>query len=374
METPFFINKPSNKIQDSITTGILKNSDAISFHQSLSFYKTTPLVNLSELANKVGVGNIYVKDESNRFELNAFKVLGASYAMDQIIRKQKTTKIFCTATDGNHGRAVAWSAKLNNKNAIVCVPEKTSLFRIKAIENEGAKVIIVKGNYDQTCQYAKEISESQNLQLIQDTSWENYEKIPAQIMAGYLTHFVELENSLHTFKKPAFDIVFLQAGVGSWAASAVWYYLNRYKKKDFKIVLVEPSASDGLLESLKNRNLTIPKGSLRTIMAGLNCGIPSLSAWKILKNGIDASMRIEDKFAMQAMRILYKPVGRDEKIIAGESGAAGVGGFLAIMNDNRFKTLKQFLKISKKSNLLFFNTEGATDPENFISIVENNHD
>jgi diaminopropionate ammonia-lyase len=366
----FFINNPNNKILENLTTSILKNSNAFSFHKSLSAYKSTPLIELPALAKRFGVSNIFVKDESFRFGLHAFKGLGASYAIHEILRKKPQTKTFCTATDGNHGRAVAWSAKREGKHSVVFVPKGTTDYRIDAIKKEGANVLKVNGSYEETCAHAEEVSIEEGWQLVQDTAWNGYEEIPAEIMAGYLTHFIELEDSVHTESKAKIDIVFLQAGVGSWAASAVWYYLNRYGANRPKLVIVEPAESNGILTSFKQGNLSQPTGNLDTIMAGLNCGIPSSTAWEIIKNGVDTAISIEDAFAVQAMKALYFPTENDQKIIAGESGVGGLAGFMAMMQDSKYDALKTTLGINENSNVLFFSTEGATDPDRFKALVE----
>jgi diaminopropionate ammonia-lyase len=366
----YFINDATNKISENATTGILKNSGAVSFHKSLPIYQSTPLIHLPALAKHFDVANIYIKDESYRFGLNAFKGLGASYAIHELLKKQPHIKTFCTATDGNHGRAVAWSAKQAGKQAVVFVPKDTTAYRIKAIENEGAEVITINGNYDETCTHAATISKEKGWQLVQDTAWDGYEEIPAYIMAGYLTHFAELENSLHTPSKPEIDFVFLQAGVGSWAAAAVWYYVNKYGNSRPKLIIVEPSESDGILESFKQGHRSNPKGNLQTIMAGLNCGIPSTTAWYIIKEGVDAAMKVDDGFAKQAMRLLHIPKGNDPQIIAGESGVGGLAGFIAMMTDNSYVKLKKHLGINEKSKILFYSTEGATDPDNYKIIIE----
>lgn len=365
----YFINKPTSIIPDNITTTILKNSDPVSFHQSLPKYKPTPLINLPALAKVFGVSAISIKDESYRLGLNAFKGLGASYAIAEILKNEPAIKIFCAATDGNHGRAVAWSAKQVGKKAVVFVPKNTTTYRIRAIENEGAEVIQVDGNYDETCALAEATSKKEGWQLVQDTAWEGYEEIPACIMAGYITHFKELENSVHPDTKPGIDIVFLQAGVGSWAAAAIWYYCNRYGKYRPKLVIVEPEASDGILQSFIKGHRTQPQGNLQTIMAGLNCGIPSSTAWEIIKDSADAAMKVEDSFAMQAMMLLHTPINNDPKIISGESGVGGVAGLIALMTDERYQPLKKDLGINENTRILFYSTEGATDPESYEKIV-----
>lgn len=366
----YFINEPNNEITISLTTEILEKSKPLPYHQSLPNYQSTPLVSLPNLAKNYGVANIYVKNEAFRFGLNAFKGLGASYAIHKLLEKQSNITTFCTATDGNHGRAVAWAAHLAGKKSVVFVPRDTTQNRMIAIEKEGAKVIKIDGNYDETCAFAEESSLKNGWTLVQDTAWQGYEEIPAQIMAGYLTHFQELESSLHILPKPMVDIVFLQAGVGSWAGAAIWYYLNRYGKNRPKIVVVEPYEAAGILASFKAQKRVMPNGSFETIMAGLNCGIPSSSAWAIIKNGADMSIKIEDEYAEKAIRTLYYPLENDESIIAGESGVGGLAGFMALMTASNTLELKEKLGIAEKTSILFYNTEGATDLDGFNRIVK----
>jgi diaminopropionate ammonia-lyase len=365
----YFINSPNNTISANLTSDTLKNSKALEYHKSLSVYQSTPLVSLPHLAKKYNVGAIYVKDEAHRFGLNAFKGLGASYAIHKIIEQQPNIETFCTATDGNHGRAVAWASKIANKKAVVFVPQDTVDSRIKAIENEGAKVVKIAGNYDETCAFAEEVSLKEGWQLVQDTAWENYEKIPSLIMAGYLTHFQELEDTLHSLPKPKIDVVFLQAGVGSWAGSAIWYYLNRYAHNRPKIVIVEPFEASGILSSFIVNKRVNPDCTFKTIMAGLNCGIPSLNAWEIIKNGTDISIKVKDEFAERAIRELYYANGNDERIIAGESGVGGLAGFMALMTTDNMQILRENLAITPETKVLFYNTEGATDLDNFNQII-----
>lgn len=366
----FYINNPDNIFVANVTTAILKKSKALSFHLSLPIYQPTPLIHLHDLAKKWKVGNIYFKDESFRLGLNAFKGLGASYAINEILKEKPQITTFCTATDGNHGRAVAWSAKLFNKKAVVFVPKDTTNQRIEAIKKEGAKVEQVHGDYDETCVHAEKVSKKYGWELVQDTAWEGYEKIPAQIMAGYLTLFQEMEESLHSSERAKIDIVFLQAGVGSFAAAGIFYYLEKYGSNRPKIVIVEPKEADGILSSFKKGEIASSKGNSTTIMAGLNCGTPSLGAWNLLKNGTDVSIKIDDKYSKQAIRELYFPSGSDKKMISGESGVGGLAGFIAIMKEDEFSSLQKELNINQKTNILFISTEGATDIEMFNEIIE----
>jgi diaminopropionate ammonia-lyase len=362
----YILLHPKNSLKKDYTHNTLMNSNSLQFHRSLKSYSVSKLHSLASLAKNLGVKNIFVKDESTRFGLKAFKGLGTSYAVVHSLKENQDIQTFCTATDGNHGKALAWSAGLAKKNAVIVIPKHTTEARIKAIEAKKAQVIRFDGNYDEACLYAEELSKQDGWKLIQDVAWDGYEEIPAQIMSGYLSIFKEMENDLHSLDEPKMDIVFLQAGVGSFASSAVWYYLNRYGIKKPKIVIVEPCEADGILESFKRKELTTSKGKQETIMAGLNCGLPSSIAWPILKAGVDAVIRIKDKYAKDAMKLLYQAQFDDPKIFSGESGAAGLAGYLSLQNE---KDIVEHLGLNSNSRLLFFNTEGDTDPAHFQEII-----
>lgn len=366
----FFLNYPENKLTKNLTCDVLKKSTALNYHISLREYSKTPLLRLKNLASKLGVSEIFVKDESKRFGLNTFKALGASYAIHKVLSKNPETATFCTATDGNHGMAVAWSSARHNKRSIIYVPKETSDLRIKTISVFASEVKKLDLDYEGTCEYARGMSLKMNWKLVQDTSWNDYEEIPAHIMSGYLTHFRELEDVINTVNKPIVDIVFFQCGVGSWAASGIWYYLNRYGVKRPKIILVEPTQSCGVLESFKIGDRVSPKGNFKTIMAGLNCGIPSKSAWEIIQEGCDAAISISDRYAERAIKNLYYPKKNDPKIISGESGAAGLAGLMKCMNTKAFNVLRNHVGLNSKSKIMIFNTEGDTDKESFKSIIK----
>lgn len=366
---PFFINAPNFKLPDGPTVSILRRKNALDYHKTLDEYSPTPLLSLEAMSNSLGLGAVYLKDESKRFGLNAFKGLGASFAIQQILQDQPETEVFCTATDGNHGRAVAWAARKSGKKSVVFVPSDTSLKRIKAIEREGGTVIQLNKNYDDTCSHAARVSQANSWELLQDTAWEGYEDIPADIMAGYLTHFKEMEDQLHPEGFPNVDIVFLQVGVGSWAGAAAFYYLQRYEKNCPVLITVEPDGSSGLLDSFRFQARRTPEESQFTIMAGLSCGIPSLSGWELLKNAVSIAIRISDEEVKEAMRKLYFPLGKDERIISGESGAAGLAGLHALLKAPDFAPVREHLHLGKDTRVLLFNTEGNTDDESFQQII-----
>lgn len=366
----YHINTPTHIIPESLTSSILASGNTLEYHKTLPGYAPTPLIDLPALAAEYGVRKIYIKNESFRFELNAFKGLGASYAIHKLLEKDPKIEIFCTATDGNHGRAVAWAATMNGKSSRIFVPWDTTLSRMEAIESEGGIVEKFKGTYEETCEYARIMADGNGWTLVQDTAWEEYEDIPAHIMAGYFTQFQELENDLHTLPEAGVDIVFLQSGVGSWPAAAAWYYNNRYKENKPKLVTVEPVEAAGLLASFKAGERVSPTGTFRTMMAGLNCGIPSLTAWEILKETIDASIAIEDTYTITAMKKLYSNPVIEEKIMSGESGAAGLAGFIALMTNPELFELQKYLGINGNTRVLCYSTEGATDPGNFQRVID----
>jgi diaminopropionate ammonia-lyase len=364
----FFINTPDNVLANGLTSSILKNSDSLLFHSKKKEYSPTPLLSRPDLAREYGVGEILVKDESHRLGLNAFKGVGAYYAIS-LLSSNLSIDTLCTATDGNHGRAVAWSAKKFSKKSVIVVPGDITENRVKAIEKEGAEVIRTRGNYDDACEVALEMSKKDGFALIQDTAYEGYEEIPAQIMAGYLTIFREMETSIHAMPDPEVDLVFLQVGVGSFAASGAWYYLNRYGSNRPKIVITEPNEADAMFYSFEMGKRSVSKGTNRTIMAGLNCNTPSSSAWDILKSACDVSIRLDDSYCKEAMRALNREGDPGSRILSGESGAAGLAGLIAIMTDSNYEYLINEIGISESTRVLVINTEGPTDRDIYKLIV-----
>ena len=372
-ELQFFLNHNAGHLSDEITkyNGVFNNIEVINFHRSFPGYMPTPVYSLAGAAKTIGISKLFVKDEAERLGLKAFKVLGASYAMSKLAGPNDNVT-FCTATDGNHGRAVAWAAAKMGKQAKIFVPRDTVEARISYIEREGAEVFVIDGDYDLTVKIARQQAEKNNWVLVQDSSWEGYTEIPKNIMAGYTTILKELEDGINTPGKPAVDIVVLQSGVGSWAASAVWYYYNRYNNNRPKIINVEPSEADCCLESMIQGKPSTTFGSQKTMMAGLNCGTPSHLAMDILKKGVDLFMTIPDRYSGHGMREFYFTDEDEPQIISGESGAAGIGGLIALAKEPAFAEAKEFIGLNAKSRVLVFNTEGNTDPVNFEHIIHGN--
>ena len=371
-----------------------QNDDIMPLHASLPGYHPTPLTALPALAHKLSVKGIWVKDESYRFDLAAFKVLGASYAIYHFLKERLAVEgesvlgmtelmrdllagkyagrfVFCTATDGNHGRAVAWTARNFHQRAVIYMPQGTVEARIKNIETEGAEVNIVAGSYDDAVRRAAGESARNGWQVIADTGYLGYMTIPGYIMAGYLTMFREMESIIHQPDDPGVDIVFLQSGVGSLAAAAAWYYVHRYGPNRPTLISVEPTAAACLHDSIRygGGGMTIARGDSNTIMAGLNCGTPSLAAWPIIKDGIDLFMAITDDWARRAVRTYNRPEGGDPQVISGESGSAGLAACLALLQDGSMAEARRQLNINRDTRILLLNTEGATDPVNFAKII-----
>ena len=367
----------------------LQQAEAVrEFHKSFPMYTPTPLAQLPETARLLGIGEIYVKDESHRFGLNAFKVLGGSYAMGNFLAKKlgrplsetgyevltsaKTREAlgpitFITATDGNHGRGVAWTASTLGQKSVVHMPKGSAEERLNNIRLAGADADIIEGNYDDAVRLSRKEAAEKGWVIVQDTSWPGYEEIPAWIMQGYCTMGLEAYEQLP--QKPTH--LFLQAGVGSMAGAIAALFSSIYKEDRPKIIIVEPNNADCFYRTAKadDGNIHIVTGDMNTIMAGLACGEPCSLAWEILKDCADHFIAFPDWAAAKGMRILGNPMGQDDRVISGESGASAFGCMAAILTEPGLAEMKQALGLDEHSRVLFFSTEGATDRENYRKIV-----
>ncbi|MCP4009062.1 MAG: diaminopropionate ammonia-lyase [Proteobacteria bacterium] len=362
-------------------------ADVARFHQSLPNYKPTPLVKLACLANRLGLKELLIKDESQRFDLNAFKILGASYAMakylakiaelengqityEKLLAKQPHYKntTFVTATDGNHGRAVAWAASLFGCKSVVFLPAGSSQTRLKAIQTAGAKAEITDLNYDDTVLHARKMAGEQGWILLQDTSWEGYEEIPLDIMQGYFTLMTEFTQQAPTIWPTH---VFLQAGVGSLAAAVLAYLYSIDSRPTPYFIVVEPNGAPCLYESVRLNNGEPYRvaGDLPTIMAGLACGEPALVGLKILKSASLAFLKCSDDVARRGMKVLGNPLAGDPAITSGESGAATLGAVYELLTNKQLTETRDKLKLSNDSTVLLISTEGDTDPDFYREIV-----
>ncbi|CAF1122209.1 unnamed protein product [Rotaria sordida] len=355
-------------------------ANILEFHQKLPFYVPTRLVEAPFVAKRLGVRHVWVKDESSRFGLPAYKILGASWAtyreletrfgpfqpwsnLDELREQLKDLDItLVTATDGNHGRAVARMARWLGLKAHVFVPDDMVHARREAIKNEGAQIEIVNGTYDDAITKLTRIGGDKYL-VISDTAWEGYERVPTWIVEGYGTIFREIDEQLTTLEAEQPHLVAVQMGVGSLAASVVHHY--RAPNRTTHILGVEPTHAACVLRSLEADELKEVPGPHISIMAGLNCGKPSPLAWPLLRNGLSGSVAVDDSFAEEAMRLLAQ-----DEVISGESGAAGLAGLLAVLTErNEADTMRQKLGIDQNSTVLIISTEGATDPQAYVRIV-----
>ena len=361
------------------------------FHESIPQYERTPLVKLENLAKMLGVEGVYLKDESYRFGLNAFKVLGGSFAMakymaDKLgkdiselpyeklisdeVRNELGDITFFTATDGNHGRGVAWTANKLKQKSVVYMPKGSSLIRLNNIKAEGAKASITELNYDDAVRLATEDAAKVGGIVVQDTAWEGYEDIPAWIMQGYGTMAKEAVEQLSEYGVERPTHVFIQAGVGSLAGAVQGYMAAKFEECPITVV-VEADKADCFYKSAEagDGKPRFVGGDMQTIMAGLACGEPNTIGFEILKNYSEAFISAPDWVSAKGMRILGNPLVGDEKVISGESGAVTTGTLVSIMQDESLAELRKALKLDKNSKVLLISTEGDTDPDKYRSIV-----
>jgi diaminopropionate ammonia-lyase len=360
----------------SRTSGTVSPSSSAvrDYHRSLAGYAPTPLVTLPRLAGRLGLGALLLKDESRRFGLKAFKGLGASWALRCLVDARRRdgappSMTVATATDGNHGRAVAWAARLHGLAAVIFIPAHSAPARIEAIRGEGARVTLVDGSYDDAVARCAAESAAHGWQVVADTGYAGYMEIPRLVAQGYETLFFETDAQIEECLLPPPDLLLVQGGVGALAAAAVEHHGPRRERP--RLAVVEPDDADCLLESILSEDgqPRAARGRQRSIMAGLNCGLPSLAAWPTLRRGIDLFLSVEDRFAEEAMRLLWRPAPGDPRVEAGESGAAGLAGLIALLADDAFRAARERLQLSGATTALVINTEGATDPEGFQRIT-----
>ncbi|MCF8567922.1 diaminopropionate ammonia-lyase [Alicyclobacillus tolerans] len=362
------------------------------FHKSFPGYQMTPLHTMRELSRRLHVQKIWIKDESYRFGLNAFKALGGSYAIGRYlanqlnidiselsferlksrpIKEQLGDIVFVTATDGNHGRGIAWAARQVGQKSVVFMPKGSSQFRLNDIKQEGAQASITELNYDDTVRFAKRYADRHRAVLVQDTAWEGYEQIPTWIMQGYFTLMDEAMEQIEQAGDEGPTHVFLQAGVGSFAASVAVYLSSKYGESRPTTVIVEPDNAACLYTSasINDGKPHAVTGELSTIMAGLACGEPSTVAWKVLRDYADMYISCPDDVSAKAMRMLGNPLPGDPRIISGESGAVGLGVLSLIQEEQELQAVASQLQLDANSRILLISTEGATDPESYRKIV-----
>lgn len=364
--TRYFLNP--NARTSNTHTGLF---DANEYRQVSGFQvEPTPLVHLKGWAFRVGVADILLKDESSRLGMNAFKILGVSYAVGRLLSEQRILKgsVLVCATTGNHGRAVARAAREHGLDAKVYVPADAAATRIKAIEAEGASVVMVDGNYDDAVRLTAADARRHSWTIISDTAWPGYEEVPRLIMAGYTKLMDEAESQWAPGPPP--DVVLVQAGVGGLTCAVVSWLCNRYGAKRPFTIVCEPASAACHLESARaGKPVSLP-GPFSTNMAGLSSGEVSSIAWPTIAAAADAFVAIDDEPGMQAMRELRHPTDSDPVIVAGASGVCGLAVLLEILRDEELRPVRDASGLSTLSRVLVINTEGATDPEFYARVTE----
>jgi len=343
-------------------------------------YKPTPLHELKELAKTSKVAKIFYKDESHRFTLKSFKALGGAYAVanlliDELSKKDitatsqdlfnktyesitKDITVSC-ATDGNHGKSVAWATQMFGCKCEIFIHSHVSSAREREIQKYGAKVNRIEGNYDDSVNIAAKVAKEKAYFTVSDTSYEGYLSVPKDVMQGYTIMVDETINQMQ--EKPTH--VFLQGGVGGMAAAVISFFHETYGKDAPIFVIVEPQNAACLLESARNNTPTIVHGDLDTVMAGLSCGEISLLAWDIIKNTVQNFLSISDKDVGNCMQYLSK---QNSPIVAGESAVGGLVGFISAQKDEKLRT---GLALDEDSKILFYGTEGDTDEDAYKRLV-----
>ena len=350
-------------------------------------YAPTPLLPLPGLARQLGLGQLLYKDEGGRFGLGSFKALGGAYAVANVLRQAVmaarglawvssrdllsgahvsvvgTATVTC-ATDGNHGRSVAWGAQLFGCRCVIFVHQHVSRGRRDAIARYGAEVREVRGNYDDAVRHAAATAAAEGWTVVSDTSYPGYRDIPLDVMHGYGVMAAEVAQQLAGSAPPTH--VFAQAGVGALAAAVCASFWLHWGPQRPRFVVVEPIAADCVYRSLQAGRPAVVEGALDTVMAGLACGEVSDLAWEVLHGGTNVAVAVADAYALQAMRVLAAPVAGDRPVVAGETGGVGLAALLAAQEH---PALRQALALDAGSRVLLLGSEGDTDPVIYRQVV-----
>lgn len=364
---------------------VAKSREAIKSITSWPSYAPTNLHRLDDLTKDCGFGEIWYKDEATRFGLKSFKALGGAYAVARQLQdiieaktgaeptitdilngtyKDAISEIVVTcATDGNHGRSVAWGAQMFGCRCVIYIHRDVSEGRKQAMEAFGAEVIRIAGNYDESVRLADSEAKAKGRIIVSDTSYEGYMDVPKDVALGYTVMLSETVDQLGG------DIpthVFIQGGVGGLASAVTGYFWDLWGEKRPRIVVVEPEQANCLQKSAQAGHPVTVEGDLDTLMAGLACGEVSLLGWQILSNGADDFVTMSENMVAPVMQFLARGYKSDAKIEAGESAVAGLGAAILASQD-REMTAK--LGLNDQSRILVIGTEGATDPEMYERLV-----
>jgi diaminopropionate ammonia-lyase len=348
-------------------------------------YRPTPLHDLPGLARRLGLGRLLYKDEGGRFGLGSFKALGGAYAVYRYVAEAVRAKrgrlptaaaliagedrdiaqslTVATATDGNHGRSVAWGASLFGARAVIYIHATVSEGRRAAIEAFGAEVRRVAGNYDDSVHRCAAETAEAGWQVISDTSYGDYVDVPRQVMQGYC---VMAEETVRQLAGTRPTHVFVQAGCGGLAATVIAYFWETWGASRPRLIVVEPERADCVYRSIEADSQIQVTGDLKTIMAGLACGEVSGIAWQILRRATSDALAIPDSAAVSAMRMLAEGIGGDAPVVGGESGVGGLAGLLAASGE---PPIRDRLGLDESAQVLLIGSESDTDPALYRQIV-----
>ncbi|RRH94967.1 diaminopropionate ammonia-lyase [Mesorhizobium tamadayense] len=369
---------------DAAALGIAGADHAEHYLKVRDSHAETPLQALPALAGELGVGSLHVKDEGKRLGLGSFKALGGAYVVMRLVLEEAGKRLgrtvdvgeigdpavraiaaqmtFCCATDGNHGRSVAQGASLVGARSVVYVHSGVSRERVAAIARYGAEMVRVEGGYDHSVREAARVAAERGWTVVSDTSWPGYERIPGLVMQGYTVIVREVLTRLH--EPPTH--VFLQAGVGGFAAAIAGHLAIVLGAERPKVVVVEPARAACIYATAEaGRPVKIPHEQ-PTVMAMLECHEPSLVAWRVLARVGDAFMTVDEEDAVAVMNRLARPAGNDPAIVSGESGGAGLAGLIRAAGDMGTRAA---LGLGASSRVLIINSEGATDPGRYSELV-----
>ena len=350
-------------------------------------YAPTPLRRLSGLAAAAGLAEVWYKDEGGRFGLGSFKALGGAYAVCRLLQREVAARggaapvasaelragrytevvagiTVCAATDGNHGRSVAWGARVFGCRCVIYIPEAVSAGRQRAMERYGAEVRRIDGGFDDAVRQADADAEAQGWFVVADTTYPGYTEVPRDVMHGYTVMAEEAIHQLPDGGAPTH--VFVQGGVGGLAAAVCARLWQHYGAARPRYILVEPEKAACFFASAQAGRPTAVTGELDTVMGGLAAGEVSILAWQVLWAGADAFLTVPDRAALDLMRLLAAGARGDAPVVAGESAVAGLAGALGALQD---PALAEALGLGPDSRVLVFGTEGATDPELYEKIV-----
>ena len=360
----FIENKNYSFSKDEILKNITKEQidEAYLTISKWDSYNSTPLLQLNKLTKELNLNKIYYKDESKRFNLKSFKALGGAYAVEKITKGNKDITV-STATAGNHGRSVAWGAKRLGLKCKIFISEYVSDARGKAMQDLGADVVKVKGNYENSLIECIKQSTENSWQIVQDVAWKDYMLIPTLTMAGYSVMMKEIVDQINNEE---ITHIFLQAGVGGMAGAMV-AGAARYLKNIPKMIVVEPDSAACVMESIKTGKLEKINITRESLMGGMSCGEPSLVPWKILKKSVNNCISIPDDDIGKAMKLFANASFGDDKIVAGENSVPGVISLIASCND---QNIKNKLDLDIKSKVLLIGCEGDTDQEMYQKLIK----